>query len=284
MTLVLDQDHKRAFHQRVLESIKKMCLMDDNFMSVVLQHKECMELVLRIILDKNDLTVIECKSQYEIHNLKNRTVRLDVFAVDSDGRYYDIEIQRTDAGASPKRARYNGSIMDANSLEKSEDVDNLPETYIIFITENDILGENRPLYTIDRVIKESGRSFNDGLHIIYVNSQIRDETALGKLMRDFHNTEPSTMNYDVLSEQSGFYKNGKGVSNMCKLWEDLLKEYAEEVVKEKSAEAEAKGIEETKKQTAITMLRKKKYSFEEISDISGLSIDEVNQLAERYPA
>lgn len=283
----MDADYKKAFHQKVLESIEKMCLMDDNFMSVVLQHNECMELVLRIILDKNDLKVIECKSQYEIHNLKNRTVRLDVFAVDSEGRYYDIEIQRADAGASPKRARYNGSIIDANSLEKSEDVENLPETYIIFITENDVLGENRPIYTIDRVIKESGRPFNDGLHIIYVNSQIQDETALGKLMRDFHNTEPSTMNYDVLSEQSGFYKNGKGVSNMCKLWEDLAKEYAEEVAKEvakeKNAEAEEK-VRETKKQTAITMLGKKKYSFEEISDISGLSVDEINKLAESYPA
>ena len=42
--------------------------------------------------------------------------------------------------------------------------------------ENDILGENRPLYTIDRTIAESGKLFNDGMHIIYVNSQIRDDT------------------------------------------------------------------------------------------------------------
>lgn len=280
----MDRDQKRVTHQRVLESIQKMCLMDDNFMSMVLQHKECMELVLRIILSKDDLEVIECKTQYEIHNLRNRTVRLDVFAVDSEGKYYDIEIQRTDSGASPKRARYNGSLMDANSLEKSEGVENLPETYIIFITENDVLGEGRPLYTIDRVIKESGKPFNDGLHIIYVNSQIRDESALGKLMKDFHNSEPSTMNYDVLSEQSGFYKNGKGVSKMCKLWEDMFIEFS----KEERAEAEAKGREEgkeeNKKENAINLLKTKKLSVKEIADAIGLSIDEVNKLAESYPA
>ncbi|MBD5082053.1 MAG: Rpn family recombination-promoting nuclease/putative transposase [Ruminococcaceae bacterium] len=278
--MTLDQDQKKAFHQGILESIQKMCLMDDNFMSMVLQHKECMELVLRIILGKDDLSVIECKTQYEIHNLRNRTVRLDVFAVDSEGKYYDIEIQRTDAGASPKRARYNGSMMDANSLEKSEGVDNLPETYVIFITENDVLGENRPLYTIERVIKESGRPFNDGLHIIYVNSQIRDESALGKLMRDFHNPEPFTMNYDILSDQSNFYKNGKGAPKMCKILEDLYKEFSEEV----RAEAEAKGKEENKKENAINLLKTKKLSVKEIADAIGLSIDEVNKLAESYPA
>ena len=264
--MTLDREQKKVFHQKVLESIQKMCLMDDNFMSVVLQHKECMELVLRIILGKDDLTVIECKTQYEIHNLKNRTVRLDVFVVDSEGKYYDIEIQRTDAGAIPKRARYNGSLMDANSLEKSENFDDLPETYIIFITENDVLGEGRPLYTVDRVIKESGKPFNDGLHIIYVNSQIRDESALGKLMKDFHNPEPAAMNYEVLSEQSEFYKNGKGEATMCKLWEDLLKEHDEE----------------RKKEFAINLLRKKKFTIEDIADASELSIDEVNKLAKSY--
>ena len=270
--MTLDREQKRVTHQRVLESIQKMCLMDDNFMSVVLQHKECMELVLRIILGKDDLTVIECKSQYEIHNLRNRTVRLDVLALDSEGKYYDIEIQRTDVGASPKRARYNGSLMDANSLEKSEGVDDLPETYVIFITENDVLGENRPLYTIDRVIKESGKPFNDGLHIIYVNSQIRDESALGKLMRDFHNSEPSTMNYDVLSEQSDFYKNGKGVSQMCKLWEDLHKELSKEEREEKN------------KEIAMNLLKTKKLSIEDIANALGLSVDDVKKLAENNPA
>lgn len=43
-------EHKKTFQEKILESIDKMCLMDDSFMSVVLQHKECMELVLNIIL------------------------------------------------------------------------------------------------------------------------------------------------------------------------------------------------------------------------------------------
>lgn len=34
------------------------------------------------------------------------------------------------------------------------------------------------------MIKETGESFGDESHIIYVNSQIKDETALGKLMHE----------------------------------------------------------------------------------------------------
>ena len=32
------------------------------------------------------------------------------------------------------------------------------------------------------MIKETGESFGDESHIIYVNSQIKNETALGKLL------------------------------------------------------------------------------------------------------
>lgn len=60
----------------------------------------------------------------------------------------------------------------------------LNETYIIFITENDIIKKGLPIYHIDRTIRETGELFGDASHIIYVNSQIKDETAW-KLMHDF---------------------------------------------------------------------------------------------------
>ena len=41
------------------------------------------------------------------------------------------------------------------------------------------------IYHIHRMVEETGAVFNDQSHIIYVNSQIKDETALGKLMHDF---------------------------------------------------------------------------------------------------
>lgn len=53
---------------------------------------------------------------------------------------FDIEIQRTDEGASEKRARYNSSLIDSNKLKKGESVQALPETCVIFFIERDVLG------------------------------------------------------------------------------------------------------------------------------------------------
>lgn len=46
--------------------------------------------------------------------------------------------------------------------------DELPESYVIFITRDDILGYGLPIYHIDRQIKEINIAFQDEAHIIYV--------------------------------------------------------------------------------------------------------------------
>ena len=55
----------------------------------------------------------------------------------------------------------------------------MPETWVIFITENDIYGEGFPLYHVERIIEELQRPFDDGTHILYVNGANRDDTPLG---------------------------------------------------------------------------------------------------------
>ena len=47
------------------------------------------------------------------------------------------------------------------------------------------------------VIKETGKLFGDESHIIYVNSKIKDESALGKLMHDFSCTDDKNMKYKI---------------------------------------------------------------------------------------
>ena len=69
----------------------------------------------------------------------------------------------------------------------------LNETFVIFITENDVMKADLPIYHIDRVVKETGKLFKDEAHIIYVNSQIKDETKLGRLMHDFSCTNAKDM-------------------------------------------------------------------------------------------
>ena len=123
-----------------LELIENFRLMDDTFMSKCLENApECIELMLRIILGKKDLKVVKSQTEYPIKSLQGRGVRFDVFARDSEGKEYDIEIQRADKGAEPRRARYNSALMDANALKSSDDFGKLRDTYVIFITENDVI-------------------------------------------------------------------------------------------------------------------------------------------------
>ena len=91
-----------------LAEIERFRLMDDDFMSKCLENApECIELMLQIILGKKDLKVVKSQTEYPIKSLQGRGVRFDVFARDSKGREYDIEIQRANDGAEPRRARYN---------------------------------------------------------------------------------------------------------------------------------------------------------------------------------
>lgn len=220
--------------QELIAKIQEFCLFDDDFMSKIFEDdKETTELLLHIILNKNDLTVIESKGQVSVKNLLGRSVRLDIKAQDSTGKLYNIEVQRLDDGACEKRARYYSAVLDTNYLLPKMDFDKLPETYVIFITEHDVLGQGLPIYTIERTIKESGTTFEDEAHIIYVNGENKDDTALGKLMQDFACKLPERMNYKLLAEKTKYYKqNEKGVAKMCKIMDDLKQEGRKEGRKE----------------------------------------------------
>ena len=136
----MDSD-KAKERQGDLERLKRLRLIDDDFMSICFDnYLEGAALLLKIILDRDDLTVTEVKTQKEFKNLQGRNIRLDIYAADRTGIRYDIEVQRADKGAHRKRARYHSSMVDSDMLKPGEDFTELRENYVIFITENDVLG------------------------------------------------------------------------------------------------------------------------------------------------
>lgn len=202
-------------------------------MSKVFEDFECTKLLLDIILNKDDLEIVEVIPQKVIKNLQGRSIQMDIYATDSNGKKYNIEIQRDDNGAVPKRARYNSSLLDANITEPGDTYQNLKETYIIFITENDVLKAGLPIYHIERVIEETGEPFCDEAHILYINSLIQDETALGKLMHDFNCKNASDMIYPVLAERVRYLKETeRGINDMCEITDRIRNEGRNEGRKE----------------------------------------------------
>ncbi len=255
-------------HQEDLQRLRGFRLLDDDFLTKCFEEDTAsIELVLQIVLEKPDLKVLDVRTQVFVENLLNRSVRLDILATDSTGAKLNVEVQRSDKGAGRKRARYNSSMMDANLLKKGEDFDKLPETWVIFITENDVMGKGLPLYPIERCFLGTGERFEDGSHILYVNGAYRGDTPVGRLMHDFSCTDAKDMYYGTLASRVKFFKESKeGIEIMCKAMEDMRNESLQE------------GIREGMKATARRMLAAGKYALEEIVNISGLSLEEVKQL------
>ena len=258
-------------HVQDLERLKGFRLMDDDFMTACFDGSpESVELVLQIIMDRTDLRVLDVKVQYFLKNLLKRSVWLDVLATDQDGKKYNIEIQRSDKGAGAKRARYHSSLIDAKVMEKRAGFDELPESYVIFVTENDVLGTGEPIYHIDRFVQENGEYFGDEAHIIYVNGNYRGDDPLGRLMEDFCCTEPSKMYYNVLKDRVSYFKENKeGVAIMCRAIEEMRNQEREE------------GRAEGRAEERVLLIKKmlsKQMSPEEIIDICDCNMQEVQEI------
>ena len=251
-----------------LAEIERFRLMDDDFMSKCLENApECIELMLQIILGKKDLKVVKSQTEYPIKSLQGRGVRFDVFARDSKGREYDIEIQRANDGAEPRRARYNSALMDANALKSGEDFGKLRDTYVIFITENDVMKRGKDMYAFDRLDKDDGQELCDGTHIIYVNGATRSATVIGKLVHDLLCRDATEMYFDVLRKRVGQFKNSEeGRRTMCKAMERIAERN------------KAEGKRETMLATAKRMLKSGMLALKDIAKFSGLSLAEVKKL------
>ena len=273
----MQETEKHVMNEKDLQMLKELRLMDDDFFSEALDGKiEAVEYIINTILERNDIKVKSTKAQVEYKSATKRSIILDIQAEDANGKVIDIEIQRSDRGSGVKRARFHSSMIDRTLLSKGEDFEDLVDTYVIFITENDKFGKGIPLYHIERRIEEMDYAvFGDGTHIIYVNGEYRNmEHPIGSLMHDFNCKEAKDIVNPLLAEEVRYLKETEGGrSQMCKLLEEMRKEVA--------VEAEAKGKAETTMELALKMLARGRDSLEEIAEMTGLPLDEVRKLAKK---
>ena len=255
------------------ETVRKFRPIDDTFMRVLFRDNlPLTEYVLRIITGTPDLEIISENAQHDLFRQDGgRSVCLDVFARDSKGTLYDIEVQRADKGASPKRARYHSSAMDVEFLDKGEDFETLPCSYVIFITENDVLGGGRAVYPIERVNTAMNCPFGDDEHILYLNASYDnkdDLSDIAMLMHDFRCVSPDDMHFEFMEERTRYFKeNEKGESGMCKIVEDLGKEVAEWYVNERELAI------------AKSLLNMGYMPMDKIAEASGVPLEMVEELA-----
>ena len=256
--------------------IASLTLMDDLFMEVVLEEQACTEYILQTILDKSSLKLKEQRLQKRLPNLHGRALVLDCLCIDEKGLLYNIEVQNSSAGAIPKRARYHAALMDTHTLKKGEKFSKLPESYVIFITDKDVLGEGEQLYQIERVIRKSGNLFKDGSHILYFNTARQDDNALGKLARDFKEAKPKEIQSKVLSHRVASLKEGKLDREGEKKMNVLLEKYRKKAVEEGMEKGIEKGIEQGMQQgqNRLALLVGQLLNAGRMDDLKRVSYDE----------
>ena len=199
--------------------VSRLNLMDDIFFSVILDDREACEYLLSALLNKK-IRVIRNKTQYSIKNILGHSVILDALVEDEEHRLYDVEMQITDDMNIPRRMRYYQAMLDSSFLEKGADYNDLPETYIIFITSFDTLKRNKASYEVKRYI--DGEAYDDGMHQLFFNTAVDDGSELSKLLQYLKNSDENNNNFGALSQAVRYHKvDEKGVEYMSSIVQEI---------------------------------------------------------------
>ena len=157
-------------------------------------------------------------------------------------------------------------------LGKGEDYSKLKESYVIFITVNDIFKEGEALYIFERLNIKNGKPLGDGSHIIYGNGSYEGDDPLGWLMSDFREPDPEKMHYKVLAERINYLKNDtEGEEEMWQIMEEIAEKRFQKGIQKGCLEGRLEGIK-----LLIAVYRKLGMTQEEI--IKQISVEyEISQ-------
>ena len=251
------------FSKEVVEIVSGLTLFDDDLMSRVFDNNiEATELLLRIIF-KRPIKVVKAKGQEEIHSydIDGRTIRLDIMAVDSDGK-------RIEKGSEVKRARYHSSMLDSGMLKKGQDFSEIRDSYVIFIYKHDKFRAGLPVYHINRYVGETGEMFEDGSNIIYVNGTYSGDDDLGKMLADFMQPDASKINFKELADGVRYFKEEGGWENMC----EAVEKYGERTKKIGAINSRVEDI--------IGIMTNAKLSLNQALDMIGVKGEERSLITE----
>jgi len=202
------------------EKVRNLRPIDDVFFEVLARNKGVCEEILRTILEDNALVVEDVIVQSDERNLYGRSVRLDALCTLGSGAKCNIEIQRSNNDNHLKRARYNASVITARSTQSGTDFEDVLELYIVYISEFDFMKRGKTIYHVEKVLRETGETVDDGLHEIFVNTTIDDGTDIAELMSCFTKKEVKSAKFPKLSAEVARLKETEGgLSAMCEVME-----------------------------------------------------------------
>lgn len=248
--------------------IQSLNVIDDVFFHKVAEDPEVCEEILRIILEKPKLKVIQCQVQRFLRNNGAHSVILDALCELDDGSFANIEVQKADDDDHQKRVRFNQSNIDTLFAEKGIKYEELPDIFMVFISKFDLFGKGRTIYHIDRVIRETGDAVENGIYELYVNLAVNDGTEIAELMQYFKTSVGTNEKFEKLCNRVEYFKHEReGVKVMATLFDEYVAE-------EKAVEG-IKGIVKMCRKFGQSYDVAKASALEEYPDIAENIVDEI---------
>ena len=116
-----------------------------------------------------------------------------------------------------------------DALDAGQKFEMLPETYVVFIMEDDPYGFGAETYRFERADQEHGIPLADGAHVIYANAACDATDELGKLLSDFLRSDPDEMLDPLMRERVQWLKNTAGGRHeMSNVFEQIYEEGRQE--------------------------------------------------------
>lgn len=269
MILAIRHEDLVGTYEQKKSVVAQFNLMDDTFFSVIMGHNDAAEYLLTQLMGK-PVKIIENKTQYSIRNAEMHSIVLDALVEDEEHNLYDVEVQVGDKNNHERRLRYYGTAIDWSYLEKGKDYSELPELYMIFISDFDPFEMNKVQYEIVQYVKGTEVEYDNGIHIHYFNTKVNDGTFLAELLQYMKNSDPRSDKFGALSRQVGYHKyQNEEAGTMCKLVEDYAKEREELGKLEKAVEIVKNLLKKNIPiETALECAQIDKATFEKYSERS----------------
>ena len=226
--------------------VEKLTLLNDTFMKIALNDIEACQYVIRILMDDPAIEIVEVRSQYRISKLVSKDAVLDILAEDTQGRVYNLEIQRKTTLDHARRTRRYNAMVDAEYLEKGKEYSEMPEVYVIYISETDIWKTWMTESPVEKYLKGQLTEYNDGQHTIYINAAINDDgSPKAALMQYFKTCDPDDMSQGALSRRVHYLKREEGgIEEMCEYSERIFNGGREEERRAMIRSMKKQGIDE----------------------------------------
>ncbi len=257
------------------------------FKKVMSRKRICIHLLEELLQIKiADINYLEAEKALE-PEYTSRGIRLDIIVADDRNTHYNLEMQvknnknpDTKKHVLPKRTRYYQALLDIDLLQNSQEYDLLPPTYVIFICVFDFFAKGNYVYTFKkRCLEDLELELPDEATTIILNTH----GTHGNISKDIKSFYDYVNNHVINSD---FTKQIDDEISYLKLDTKVRREFMllEARLLDERREGRVEGKAEEKNAIATLMLAKGCYSLQKISELTKLSIEDIEKLEKEMHA